>query len=373
MVGTATSVAGRDGVDGNSVNNDDDSAGTASVPPSGPPDDGGVLGALVRLAALITGSPGEADLMEAVAEAARELLRADSLSVSRLEDDRRTLRTLINVGELGPGEQRWPVQETYRVADFPDSLGFLLDRPVRRVATAVDDPLAEPAEAALLHSLGKFSSLKTAIVLDGAVWGELWASRGSAAPPFSEYDADVAQVIVGLVSAGLAQAAAWQVMRQLASTDPLTGLANRRTLDEHLRRHLARAGAGGEPLTVAVGDVNGLKLVNDSAGHAAGDDVILRVAAAATRAISEVPDALAARLGGDEFALVLPRLSPAQGFDVATRWCRAAADPGNGTSLACGLASTSRSGLTDPRDLLNAADQAQSRAKRSRSITPVSA
>lgn len=99
-------MAGRDGVDGNIVNTDDDSAGTASVPPSGPPDDGGVLGALVRLAALITGSPGEADLMEAVAEAARELLRADSLSVSRLEDDRRTLRTLINVGELGPGEQQ---------------------------------------------------------------------------------------------------------------------------------------------------------------------------------------------------------------------------------------------------------------------------
>ncbi len=234
---------------------------------SGP--DRAVLAALVRLAALITGSPGAAGLMEAVAVTARELLGADSVSVSRLEDDRSTLQTLINVGSLGPGEQRWPVQETYQVADFPDSLAFLLGRPTRRVTTVVDDPDAEPAEVALLRSLGKSSSLKTPIILDGRMWGELWASRGPEGSPFTDYDADLAQVIVGLVAAGLAKAAAWQAMRQLAATDPLTGLANRRSLDEHLRRLLTQTAARGQTLTVAVGDINGLKAVNDTAGHAA--------------------------------------------------------------------------------------------------------
>ncbi len=297
--------------------------------------------------------------MEAVAETARELLGADSVSVSQLEDDRSTLRTLINVGSLGPGEQRWPVRETYQVADFPDSLAFLTGRPTPRVATAVDDPEAEPAEVALLRSLRKSSSLKTPIVLDGTVWGELWASRGPAASPFTDYDADLAQVIVGLVSAGLAQAAAWQAMRQLAATDPLTGLANRRLLDEHLRRHVARTQARGQALTVAVGDINGLKAVNDTGGHAAGDDVILRVAAAAQGAIAAIPDALAARLGGDEFALVLPAITPAQAYDVAH------------VSLACGLATTTPGHPTDPRDLLNAADAAQTHAKRIHSTVPV--
>ncbi len=334
------------------------------------PVQGPVLAALVRLASLITGSHGAEDLMEAVAETSRELLGADSVSISQLQDDRCTLRTLVNVGELGVGEQRWPANETYQVADFPDSLGFLLDLPVRRVATSVDDPLAEPAEVALLRSLGKTSSLKSAIVVDAKVWGELWAGRAWPAAPFSEFDADLAQVIVGLVSAGVSQAAAWQQMQQLASSDPLTGLANRRGLDEHLRRHLARAHAQGQPLTVAVGDVNGLKKVNDADGHAAGDGVLLRVAAAATTAISEVPHALAARLGGDEFALVLPAISPAHALAVADQWCRDAADPATGTSLACGVATTEGAGADDPRTLLGAADLAQSRAKRAGSRTP---
>jgi len=332
-----------------------------------------VLAALVRLAALITGSPGAAGLMEAVAETARELLGADSVSVSRLEDDRSTLRTLINVGSLGPGEQRWPVQETYQVADFPDSLAFLLNLPTCRVTTVVDDPDAEPAEVALLRSLGKLSSLKTPIILDGRVWGELWASRGPEASPFTDYDADLAQVIVGPVAAGLAQAAAWQAMRQLAATDPLTGLANRRSLDEHLRRLLTQTAARGQTLTVAVGDINGLKAVNDTAGHAAGDDIILRVAAAAQGAIAAIPDALAARLGGDESALVLPAITSAQAYDVATYWCQTAADPANHISLACGLATTRPGHPTDPRDLLNAADAAQTQAKRTHSTAPITA
>ncbi len=332
-----------------------------------------MLAALVRLAALITGSPGAAGLMEAVAETARELLGADSVSVSRLEDDRSTLRTLINVGSLGPGEQRWPAQETYQVADFPDSLAFLLGRPTRRVTTVVDDPDAEPAEVALLRSLGKSSSLKTPIILDARVWGELWTSRGPDGPPFTDYDADLAQVIVGLVSAGLAQAAAWQAMRQLAATDPLTGLANRRALDEHLRRLLTQTAARGQTLTVAVGDINGLKAVNDTAGHAAGDDIILRVVAAAQGAIAAIPDALAARLGGDEFALVLPAITPAQAYHVATYWCQTAADSANHISLACGLATTRPGHPTDPRDLLNAADAAQTQAKRTHSTAPITA
>lgn len=330
-----------------------------------------VLTALVRLAALITGSPGADGLVEAVAETARELLGADSVSVSRLGEDRSTLRTLINVGSLGPGEQRWPVQETYQVADFPDSLAFLKSRPARRVVTAVDDPEAEPAEVALLRSLGKTSSIKTPIILHGKMWGELWASRGPKESPFTGYDADLAQVIVGLVSAGLAQAAAWQAMQQLAATDPLTGLANRRLLDEHLRRHLTLTQAVGLAVSVVVVDINGLKAVNDTAGHAAGDDVIMRTANAAQGVVAAIPDALAARLGGDEFALVLPAYSSAQAYEVATRWCHAAADPTRHVSLACGLATSTPGHPTDPRDLLNAADLAQSHAKRTSSTTPV--
>jgi diguanylate cyclase (GGDEF)-like protein len=330
------------------------------------------LGALVRLAALVTASTGAHELIEAVAETARELLRANSLSISRLDSDPPVLRTVINVGEVGVGEQRWPANESYEIDDFPDTLGFLVGRPVRHVATHVDDPDAEPAEVALLRSLGKTSSLKTAIVVDGRVWGELWASRRDGHPPFEEYDGAVAGVIVGLVSAGLAQANAWQRMEQLALTDPLTGLANRRAFDEHLTRFLGRTRTAGEPLAVAVADVNGLKRLNDTRGHAAGDDALRHTAAAAAHVVRSWPGALATRLGGDEFALVLPGGHPDDAHAVAAQWCTLADHPRYGTSIACGLAVTDRS---DPSPtaaaLLRAADRAQYRAKTSGSAGPV--
>ena len=268
--------------------------------------------ALVRLAALVTMSQEPQELIEAVAETARELLAADSLSISRLEHPASDagsvllLRTLINVGTVAPGEQRWPTNETYRVEDFPDTLGFLLGRPVRHRATHVDDPDAEAAEVALLRALGKQSSLKTPILLGSTVWGELWAARSCAGEAFAEHHGELAEVIVALIAAGLSQADAWQRLQVLAGTDPLTGLANRRAFDEHLRRFLARTTAAGQPCAVAVGDVNGLKHVNDTLGHAAGDDALRQAAQGALSSIGALTDALAGRLGGDEFALVLP-------------------------------------------------------------------
>ena len=116
---------------------------------------------------------------------------------------------------------------------------------------------------------------------------------------------------------------------------------------------------------MVVGDINGLKAVNDTAGHAAGDHTILRVAAAAQGAIAAIPDALAARLGGDEFALVLPAITPAQAYDVAARWRHSAADPASHVSLACGLASTTPGHPTNPQELLNAADIAQTHSQQS--------
>lgn len=283
--------------------------------------DTAVLDALVRLASLITSSPAATDLIETVAETACELLDASSVSISRLEDDRSTLRTLINVGALGPGEQRRPANETYPVADFPDSLAFLVGQPVRRVVTDVDDPEAEPTEVALLRSLGKSSSLKTPIILDARVWGELWASRASSAPPFSAHDADMAKVIVALVTAGLAQAAAWQAMQQRAVTDPLTGLYNRHFLEESFKRELLIAERAGHPVSVIMGDLDHFKTVNDRHGHLAGDEV-LRAFGALLSNNARATDIIC-RYGGEEFLLVLPGL-PQEGAALRAEQLRRA-------------------------------------------------
>jgi diguanylate cyclase (GGDEF)-like protein len=88
----------------------------------------------------------------------------------------------------------------------------------------------------------------------------------------------------------------------LAFHDPLTGLPNRSAVEEQLDRDLARAGRTGEPVAALFIDLDHFKLVNDSLGHAAGDQVLVEVAER-VRAITRAEDLLA-RLGGDEFMLV---------------------------------------------------------------------
>lgn len=102
-----------------------------------------------------------------------------------------------------------------------------------------------------------------------------------------------------------------------ARTDPLTGLANRRGWDEQLARERARAARRGEPLSVALLDLDGFKTFNDAHGHQAGDRLLVEAAAAWRGQLREA-DTLC-RWGGDEFAALLPDCSPDQADEVIAR------------------------------------------------------
>jgi len=93
-------------------------------------------------------------------------------------------------------------------------------------------------------------------------------------------------------------------LEHLASHDPLTGVANRRRLEQRLADDLARARTNARPLCVVTLDLDGLKRHNDAHGHAAGDRLLQRVAA--TWESSLRADDLIARTGGDEFVVLLP-------------------------------------------------------------------
>ncbi|HEX9836830.1 MAG TPA: GGDEF domain-containing protein [Alphaproteobacteria bacterium] len=89
----------------------------------------------------------------------------------------------------------------------------------------------------------------------------------------------------------------------LSRTDELTGLLNRRGFEDELKRALARARRSGETGVLIACDVDGFKRINDTHGHAAGDDVLHRLARTIAASVREI-DAVA-RLGGDEFAVLL--------------------------------------------------------------------
>ena len=96
-----------------------------------------------------------------------------------------------------------------------------------------------------------------------------------------------------------------QVLSELAATDALTGLANRRTLDQRLRLEWDRAQRSTEPLTLLMIDVDHFKAFNDRHGHHGGDEALRTVAQVIGNNIRRPAD-LAARYGGEEFAVVLP-------------------------------------------------------------------
>jgi diguanylate cyclase (GGDEF)-like protein len=102
-----------------------------------------------------------------------------------------------------------------------------------------------------------------------------------------------------------------------AATDPLTGIANRRTFYERLAGEVERAHRYGRPLSVAVFDLDKFKELNDSYGHAAGDEVL--DAFARRLAGHHRQGELVARLGGDEFAALLPETDADGGFAFAER------------------------------------------------------
>jgi diguanylate cyclase (GGDEF)-like protein len=94
-------------------------------------------------------------------------------------------------------------------------------------------------------------------------------------------------------------------MRRFALCDPLTGLGNRRMLDERLRYEVSRHRRQGQSFTVLVFDLDNFKAVNDRFGHDAGDEV-LRDVAAALEEVVRAQDTVA-RLGGDEFCVLAPQ------------------------------------------------------------------
>ncbi|MBQ0960673.1 diguanylate cyclase [Ideonella sp. 4Y11] len=156
-------------------------------------------------------------------------------------------------------------------------------------------------------------------------------------------------------------------LREQALRDALTGLPNRRLFDETLPRELARCQRAGEPLTLAVVDVDHFKRFNDRYGHEAGDRVLCAVAQALLASIRASD--LAARYGGDEFMCLLPGMSA----DDARRRFEAALarvsgersmlpDPADAVTFTVGLASAPAHGI-DALALMHAADAALYRAK----------
>jgi diguanylate cyclase (GGDEF)-like protein len=150
-----------------------------------------------------------------------------------------------------------------------------------------------------------------------------------------------------------------------ANTDPLTGLGNLRALQRQLANLIDNYKRYTHPFGLLLMDIDGLKRINDSHGHQAGDRVLMQVGMSLRRSIRSVDTA--ARIGGDEFCVLLPQQDLKSAAKLAARLATAieeeVAAPGEpSVSVSIGVASSPEHG-DDPETLVDTADRAMYRAK----------
>ncbi|WP_193783010.1 sensor domain-containing diguanylate cyclase [Streptomyces sp. E5N91] len=342
-----------------------------------------------RLAAVVALAQGMA-----AAHSAREAWRAAAVggclalggsfaALSVWERELGRLRVLVNVGRRAEGEEEFPEDESYPVHQFAEITEFLHERwagggePDAWVETARGPAAGRPGyvhqRVAALRRRGRGCCVVAPIVLHGRAWGELYVARPVGERVFERGDADFATVLASVVAAGIAQTERLEEVRRLAYTDALTGLANRRAVDAALDEAVERHREEDVVVSLVVCDLNGLKRVNDTHGHAVGDRLLERFGSVLSLCGAMLPGALAARLGGDEFCLLAVGPPADAVVKAAEELCRRAAELELGDGVACGVASTEDpvGPVRSARRLFRLADAAQYRAKAERAAGPV--
>ncbi|HVZ83205.1 MAG TPA: GGDEF domain-containing protein [Terracidiphilus sp.] len=159
----------------------------------------------------------------------------------------------------------------------------------------------------------------------------------------------------------------WELLQQ-SIADPLTGVLNRRGLEQAFERELAHCRRSGQDITLAMFDLDHFKQINDAYGHAGGDEILSRLGQFLINRLRETD--VVGRFGGEEFVLLLPRTSLAESGPIFERLCEALRAhtgllPATGVRITAsiGIACTGGRRAVTSSTLLHEADVALYRAK----------
>ncbi|MEV8506216.1 diguanylate cyclase [Actinoplanes sp. NPDC051475] len=282
-------------------------------------DDADVLTAITHHIAVGLETARAAQLEVAVAAANRQRDLAETLrrAMARLSgtlDPELVLRRLLLTARQTPGAERgWLLlgaPSSDEITVLSDAAGaFTLrqdDHPELRalLGTRQADLIAgTPSWAATLGDYTGGSWLTVTLDDREGTVGVLVLASGRP-HAYAAADLGVAAALVGQGMVAYDNARLFSRINELATTDSLTGVANRRRFFELAERSLAAAREAGSPVTALMIDIDHFKRINDAYGHQTGDDVICSVVARLLSCLP--PDGLVARYGGEEFAVLLP-------------------------------------------------------------------
>ena len=250
---------------------------------------------------------------------------------------------------------------------------------IRQALSTGEVVLVEDAAAHPLYESVSGTETTSSLVLPFSLRGEragvFFLRTGPGDPPLGDADLRFAARVVESAAAAIEKSQDHEesrhresAMRQLAETDPLTGLFNRRALDERLKREVERATRYGTVLTCVMIDIDHFKAANDRFGHQAGDKVLAQFAEMLRREQRAVDTV--ARYGGEEFVVLLPETGSAGARLFADRILRrvtlAAFGPPEvpiALTISIGLATFPDERAGDAEGLVQLADRNLLRAK----------
>lgn len=199
-------------------------------------------------------------------------------------------------------------------------------------------------------------------------WGVFIATRRPDDAPFDALDLSVLRHIATEAADAITSTTHWAQMERMALRDQLTGLANRHELYRVLDAIFERPPLERVDCALIMCDVDGLKIVNDTMGHQAGDRLLIDAAAALRGAVRDPERTTICRIGGDEFCLVIDGGALLTAHDVSDtieRLFARSAGSGPPRSISCGIAFAGED-IESRSALLRAADENQYQTKRAR-------
>lgn len=259
--------------------------------------------ALLELAHGLARSADADEVCDVVARSLPRVVGCTSASVMLWDPSSGLLRVRASAGLDDAGRAAFHTT-VLRAEDTPEVFGLLSDREPIMLHPDAGSPVLRD----LLGTLGLSDVIAVPLVADGAFLGVATASWQDGQAP-ARLDGDVLDRLRGVgdqAATALEKARLLETVQHQALHDALTGLPNRVLVSRRLEEHLASAGPEA-PLAVLFCDLDRFKAVNDSLGHAAGDE-LLRQVAARLRAVVRPGDTVG-RLSGDEFVVVLPEVT----------------------------------------------------------------
>lgn len=300
------------------------------------------------------------DARKAIVDAAVQLTGAQMVGIAEPTDDARKLTYEAISDDRMSGLSVGIDDGTSRVAEV-----YRTGHPYF-CRNATTDPRINPA---LLQATEMVGILHEPIVSGKGLLGVLTVAWDHEIKSPQAREVELVRLVAQEAAIALRRRESVAALARAALVDPLTGIANRRAYDAELPVALRRAGERDEPLAVVVMDLNGFKAVNDTIGHEAGDELLVRCATAWSDSLRQGD--VIARLGGDEFSVILPGCDHATAEELRERLRNATPhEPGTAIGVAVWDGTESSADLIRRADAAQYADKAACKAARAAADAP---